>query len=76
MPAARPAGLRAAIVAFHDGRSDGAVSADGRVSGCYVHGLFAEAAQRSALLARFGGKGTGISYNEALERRSSPSPPS
>ena len=52
------------LVHFTDGRSDGAVSANGKVSGCYVHGLFTEAAQRSALLARFGGKGSGISYDE------------
>ena len=30
------------VLRFADGRSDGATSADGRVSGCYVHGLFAE----------------------------------
>ena len=55
------------LVHFTDGRSDGAVSANGKVSGCYVHGLFAEAAQRSALLDRFGGKGSSISYDETLE---------
>lgn len=55
------------LVHFTDGRSDGAAAADGKVSGCYVHGLFTEAAQRSALLARFGGKGSGISYDETLE---------
>jgi adenosylcobyric acid synthase len=37
------------------------------VSGCYVHGLFASAAQRSALLARLGGKGSGVSYGESLD---------
>jgi adenosylcobyric acid synthase len=56
-----------ALLHFADGRSDGAVSANGRVSGCYVHGLFTDAAQRSALLARFGGKGSGASYDEAIE---------
>ena len=49
------------------GRSDGATSADGLVSGSYVHGLFAGAAQRSALLARLGGKGSGASYGESLD---------
>jgi adenosylcobyric acid synthase len=29
------------LLAFADGRRDGATSADGRVAGCYVHGLFA-----------------------------------
>jgi adenosylcobyric acid synthase len=32
-----------------------------------VHGLFAGAAQRSALLARLGGKGSGVSYDESLD---------
>jgi adenosylcobyric acid synthase len=55
------------VLRFSDGRGDGAVSADGRVSGCYVHGIFAEAAQRTALLACLGGKGSGISYDESLD---------
>jgi adenosylcobyric acid synthase len=37
-----------------DGAVDGAVSADGRVSGCYIHGLFAADAQRAAWLRRLG----------------------
>jgi adenosylcobyric acid synthase len=55
------------VLRFADGRSDGATSADGLVSGCYVHGLFASAAQRSTLLARLGGKGSGVSYDETLD---------
>jgi adenosylcobyric acid synthase len=55
------------VLRFDDGRSDGATSADGLVSGCYVHGLFAEATQRSALLARLGGKGSGVSYDQSLD---------
>jgi adenosylcobyric acid synthase len=37
-----------------DGRDDGAVSKDGLVSGCYVHGLFASDDFRRAFLARLG----------------------
>jgi adenosylcobyric acid synthase len=55
------------VLRFADGRSDGATSDDGLVSGSYVHGLFAGAAQRSALLARLGGKGSGVSYDESLD---------
>jgi adenosylcobyric acid synthase len=55
------------LLYFADGRSDGAVSANGLVSGCYVHGLFTDAAQRSALLAPHGGKGSGVSYEDTLE---------
>jgi adenosylcobyric acid synthase len=35
-----------------DGRPDGAVSVDGRIMGCYVHGLFAADGFRHASLAR------------------------
>ncbi len=38
---------------FEDGRPEGAISADGRVAGCYVHGLFASDAFRRAWLASF-----------------------
>jgi adenosylcobyric acid synthase len=55
------------VLRFADGRSDGAASADGLVSGCYVHGLFTDAAQRSAFLARLGGRGSGVSYDKSLE---------
>jgi adenosylcobyric acid synthase len=37
-----------------DGRAEGAVSADGRVAGCYLHGLFAADAWRRAFLAQLG----------------------
>ncbi len=38
---------------FADGRAGGATSADGRIAGCYVHGLFASDAFRAAWLATF-----------------------
>lgn len=37
-----------------NGRFDGAISADGRVQGCYVHGLFSSDGFRRAFLAQFG----------------------
>lgn len=52
---------------FADGRADGAISADGRVAGCYVHGLFADDAQRAALLARLGAASDGRSYEAGQE---------
>jgi adenosylcobyric acid synthase len=39
---------------FSDGSTDGAVSADGRVAGCYVHGLFGVTAARAALVSAIG----------------------
>jgi len=38
------------LLRMADGRADGAVSVDGLVAGCYVHGLFADDAQRAAWL--------------------------
>jgi adenosylcobyric acid synthase len=46
--AARP------FLRFSDGSTDGAVSADGRIAGCYVHGLFGVTEARAALVAAIG----------------------
>ncbi|MGO9675087.1 MAG: cobyric acid synthase [Methylocella sp.] len=61
------AGCERPMLVFDDGRRDGAVSAEGRVGGCYVHGLFSEPAQRAALMARLGGAGSGLSYEASVE---------
>jgi adenosylcobyric acid synthase len=42
------------LLRFADGRADGAVSPDGRIAGCYVHGLFDAPEQRVAWLGRLG----------------------
>jgi adenosylcobyric acid synthase len=49
-----------------DGSAEGAVSADGRIIGTYVHGLFADDGQRAAWLSRFGGAAT-IAYDSLVE---------
>ena len=65
----RTAGADCARPLLHlaDGRADGACSADGRVCGTYVHGLFADDRQRAAWLARFGAASSGASYEAAVE---------
>ena len=50
-----------------DGSPEGAVSADSRVLGTYVHGLFADDRQRAAWLTRFQGTAT-IAYDASVER--------
>lgn len=50
-----------------DGRSDGAVSADGRVYGTYIHGLFTDDAFRTAYLNAFGVR-SDISYDRDMDR--------
>ena len=56
------------MLRFADGRPDGAVSADGRVRACYVHGLLADDRQRAAILAWLGGSAGGVSYDAEIER--------
>ncbi len=49
-----------------DGAPEGAASADGRTSGCYVHGLFAADAFRKAYLGTFGASAS-IAYEAGVE---------
>ncbi|MGO9547128.1 MAG: cobyric acid synthase [Rhodomicrobium sp.] len=54
---------------FGDGRPEGAVSADGRVAGCYVHGLFASDTFRAAWLSSLGAQsGSSIAYEALVEQ--------
>jgi adenosylcobyric acid synthase len=53
--------------AFVDGAPEGAISADGRVQGSYLHGLFAADAFRSAYLARLGVAAANESYGRRIE---------
>lgn len=49
------------------GHAEGASSADGRVIGTYVHGLFSDDKQRSAWLARLGGSSSGLDYKANVD---------
>ena len=49
--------------------ADGAISADGRVRGCYVHGLFAKDPFRHAFLSRLKNRrASGLAYEEELDQ--------
>lgn len=50
-----------------DGKREGAVSADGRVHGSYLHGLFASDAFRAAFLARLGMEPSEQRYRDRVE---------
>jgi len=50
-----------------DGTPEGAVSANGLVAGCYVHGLFADDRQRAAWLVRLGAGPAEIAYEPQIE---------
>ena len=54
---------------FGDGRTDGAVSADGRVRGGYLHGLFASGGFRHACLNRIRARAaSGLDYEAEIDR--------
>jgi adenosylcobyric acid synthase len=50
-----------------NGHRDGAANGDGRVMGCYLHGLFASDAFRRAFLARLGATADTIEYEPMIE---------
>jgi len=50
-----------------EGRADGAVSADGRVMGCYLHGLFAADEFRRRFLGRLGEMGREVAFEAEVE---------
>jgi adenosylcobyric acid synthase len=58
---ARPFARRA------DGSREGAVSADGRIMGTYIHGLFADDRQRAAWLARLSAGPTAVAYQPLID---------
>jgi adenosylcobyric acid synthase len=53
---------------FSGGTPDGARSADGRVIGTYIHGLFNDDRQRSAWLERLGAGPSAIAHDALVER--------
>jgi adenosylcobyric acid synthase len=60
-------GLAQPLLRFADGAADGAVSADGRIAGAYVHGLFDKGTARAALLGGLGAGSTGIDRSVEID---------
>jgi len=56
------------MIRFDDGAVDGAISSDGRIAGCHVHGLFADPAFRGAYLATLGARSTGEDHAHRVDR--------
>lgn len=52
---------------LEDGATDGAVSANGKVFGTYVHGLFTDDRQRAAWLERFAAGPLQIGYDDQID---------
>jgi adenosylcobyric acid synthase len=56
------------LLAFEDGRADGAMSPGGNIRACYLHGLFAHDGFRASLLRWIGAEDSGLSYEAEVER--------
>jgi adenosylcobyric acid synthase len=61
-------GCAAPWAMLEDGTPHGAVSPDGRVVGGYVHGLFAQASARRALLAELGAASDGVDQSVRVDQ--------
>ncbi len=56
------------FMTFADGRADGAQTADGRIAGCYLHGLFASDAFRHAYLSTIRQRtASGLAYEAMVD---------
>ncbi|MDC0736679.1 cobyric acid synthase [Cognatishimia sp. SS12] len=53
--------------ALVDGRAEGARSADGRIEGSYLHGMFGDDMFRAAFLAQLGAAPSGARYQQGVE---------
>jgi adenosylcobyric acid synthase len=51
-----------------DGRGEGAASPNGRIMGCYLHGLFSADAFRSAFFAQLGKPVAAYGYDAQVEK--------
>ena len=51
-----------------ENRPDGAISADGKVMGTYLHGLFSSDAYRAELLKSFGIEGGAVNYRQSVDQ--------
>jgi len=67
MHVGRTTGPAAPMLTLDDGGVDGAVSADGRVAGCYIHGLFNRPQARAAILARLGAASSGLDQGQVVD---------
>jgi adenosylcobyric acid synthase len=67
MHVGRTTGALQPLLKLASGQVDGAVSADGRVAGCYIHGLLADDRQRRHWLQRIGGQASAFAYESDVD---------
>ena len=67
MHVGRTTGALRPLLKLGNGIVDGAVSGDGRVAGCYIHGLLADDRQRQHWLKLIGGRAAGFDYEADVD---------
>jgi adenosylcobyric acid synthase len=67
MHVGRTTGSLRPLLSLGNGKTDGAVSGDGRVAGCYIHGLLADDRQRRHWLRLIGGQAAGFDYEADVD---------
>ena len=55
------------LLRLGEGRLDGVISADGRIAGCYIHGLMTDDRQRRDWLQRIGAPASDLAYEPAID---------
>jgi adenosylcobyric acid synthase len=67
MHVGRTTGNVTPLLRLQDGKAEGAISADGRVAGCYIHGLLADDRQRRYWLQRIGAQPSTFAYESQVD---------
>jgi adenosylcobyric acid synthase len=60
-------GTRSPMIRLADGRTDGAVSASGRIRGCYIHALFSSDPYRAEFLHGIGADSSSLEYDSDVD---------
>jgi adenosylcobyric acid synthase len=63
----RTTGTPRPLLRLCNGKLDGAVSENGRVAGCYIHGLLTDDRQRRHWLQRIGAQSSGLDYEADVD---------
>jgi adenosylcobyric acid synthase len=63
----RTTGSSQPLLKLCSGKHDGAVSADGRIAGCYIHGLMTDDRQRRHWLQRVGAGASAFDYESEID---------
>ena len=67
MHVGRTTGTNKPLLQLDDGKTDGALSDNGRIAGCYIHGLLADDRQRRDWLQRIGARASGFAYEAEVD---------